>query len=325
MNQHGEIILYQSNGRLLDSYNMEDNTINADSYHELLLGSGTLPPPVLKLEVPLYKYRSNSNHALDEIREQYVFTSYSDEQNDPFDSAYQMSYEEALKYKRKGSCFFLSIFSLPFYPCYNKLSNLLNECLDTEMTLEEFSALLSNAFESVGFQRSPEALSRTYYERYLNIVPRRNAARISCFSEIRDSIPMWAYYAHNHTGLCFKYDFSLLDNQIKYNQCILNSLHKVWYSNNKPLDPDGNYSYLVKANDWAHEQEWRLINWQSKDKISLPCMSEIYLGINSSIELMDSVIDAIKASGKKIALFKCRPNLREYKIEFVRINFQNSL
>lgn len=99
----------------------------------------------------------------------------------------------------------------------------------------------------------------------------------------------------------------------------MESLHKVWYSNNKPQDPEGNFSYLVKAQEWSHEQEWRLVNWKYDDRIVLRCMTEVYLGIKSSGELIERTIDAIKESGKKIKLFWCRPNTQEYRIDFVEV------
>ena len=293
-----------------------------ETYRELIMASGLLPAPVFAPEVPLYRYRSNIEYALDEIKEQYVFTSPTNGQNDPFDSSYQMTYEEALQYRGKGSYFFTLFFSLPEYPHYEEVSESLRGRLDEDMSLAQFAEMLSDAFKKQGIPRSPESLATTLYNKYLRIIPRRNIDRITCFSEKRDSIPMWAYYADNHTGLCFCYDFSLLDNQDRYHQCIINSLHKVWYSDNKPKDPKGSYSSLVKAQAWSHEQEWRLINWANGIIIALPCMTEIYLGINFPINKnIDRVIDAIRASGKDIKLFECQPNLQEYKIDFVRINF----
>ena len=303
---------------------MAEEKLSFNSYYELVLSSGMLPPPIFTPEVPLYRYRSNIDYALDEIKEQYVFSSPTNEQNDPFDSSYQMTYEEALKHRGKGTYFFTLFYSLPGYPHYKEVSQILHDVLDTEMTLEEFSVLLSEAFNKQGVPRSPESLSKAFYSKYLRIVPRRSVDRISCFSEKKDSIPMWAYYADGHTGLCFQYDFSLLDSQDRYHQCIVSSLHKVWYSNNKPKDLKGNYSYYVKAQDWSHEQEWRLINWTNDNRIDLPCMTEIYLGISFPFEKkLDSVIDAIRASGKHIKLFACQPNLQAYKIDFIRIHYSD--
>lgn len=276
----------------------------------------TIPSPTIKLEVPLFRYRGNIEHALDEIRNQYVFTNHADKQNDPFDCSYRMTYEEALEYRHKTGYFFLTYRILPVYPCYKQLQKSFEESFHTEVSLRQFSESLSSALKEEGLVRSAESIAKSFYDHCLTTTDRRRYWKIACFSERRDSIPMWAYYAANHTGLCFKYDFNMLDQKEMYNQAIIQSLHKVWYTNNRPSDPDGNFSYLVKAQDWSHEQEWRLLNWRNTDQISLPCMTEVYLGMNASLELFDDIIDAIKASGRDIKLFRCEPNSQEYRIDF---------
>ncbi len=280
----------------------------------------TIPSPTIKLEVPLFRYRGNIKHALDEIRNQYVYTNNAGKQNDPFDSCYRMTYEEALEYRQTTGSFFLTYRILPGYPCYQKLRESFEKSFHTEVSLRQFSESLSSALKEEGIERSAERIAKSFYDHCLTTTERRRYWKIACFSEKKDSIPMWAYYATNHTGLCLKYDFNLLDQKEVYNHSIIESLHKVWYTNNRPIDPDGNFSFLVKAQDWSHEQEWRLVNWRNADRISLPCMTEVYLGINASLELFDDTIDAIKASGRKIRLFRCEPNSQEYRIDFREIN-----
>ena len=279
----------------------------------------TIPSPTIKLEAPLFRYRGNTKHALDEIRNQYVFTNHADKQNDPFDCSYRMTYEEALEYRHTTGYFFLTYRILPAYPCYQQLRKSFEESFHTEVSLRQFSESLSSALKEEGLMRSAESIAKSFYDHCLTTTDRRRYWKIACFSERKDSIPMWAYYAANHTGLCFKYDFNLLDQEELYHRSIIQSLHKVWYTNNRPSDPDGIFSYLVKAQDWSHEQEWRLVNWRDADQISLPCMTEVYLGMNATQELFVDTINAIKSSGRDISLFCCEPNSQEYRIDFRRI------
>ena len=280
----------------------------------------TIPSPTIKPEVPLYRYRGNAKHALDEIRKQYVFTNYAGDQNDPFDSSYRMTREEALEYRQTIEYFLVTYWTISVYSCYQKLRESFEKDFKKVVSLRQFSESLSDTLKKEGIAKPADRIARFYYDHCLTTINRRSYWNIACFSEKRDSIPMWAYYASNHEGLCFKYDFALLDKEDQYNRSIMDSLHKVWYTNNKPHDPDGTFSYLVKAQDWSHEQEWRLVNWRNTDDIILPCMTEVYLGINAPYELFDSTIDAIKASGRDIKLFHCYPNLQEYRIEFQAIN-----
>lgn len=78
-----------------------------------------------------------------------------------------------------------------------------------------------------------------------------------CALSYRKSLPMWAYYAGNQTGVCvgFEIDPAKLENNIK--------LKQVDY---KPISPrfEGKSDDIIevlshKLVDWKHEQEWRLI------------------------------------------------------------------
>ena len=297
------------------------HTYNEDyqEFYQMCVADGFFSQKNVKIDAPLYKYRRNNLHALDEIKNQYVYTTSVYTQNDPFDSCYRLSYEEALQRKERFDYYFNSFHTLPFYPDYEIIKEFCFPYFNTDVTLERFASILCDAAKETGFTRTPETVSKTIYEKYYKIIPRRSNWAISCFSEKWNSLPMWAYYADNHRGICFKYDFSILDPQEIYTKCILNSLHKVWYSNNKPLDPNAEYSVLVKAQEWAHEQEWRLINWTGDAKVSLPCMTEIYLGIDFPIDSLDSIVDAIKESKRDIKLVYCRPNLQKYRIDLLRL------
>lgn len=52
--------------------------------------------PKLKAEIPLYQYRSNIDYIVDEIKNEHIFLSDIDLLNDPFDSSYAYSFDEAV-------------------------------------------------------------------------------------------------------------------------------------------------------------------------------------------------------------------------------------
>ena len=290
-------------------------------YKEALLSAGFSPQSMIEVEYPLYRYRGNIEHALDEIRGQYVYTSYVGVQNDPFDSTYRLTFEEALETTNLVYYYFHTFLPLQSLPDYKQLQEHMQEFFDNRVTLKDFCSLLSTAFETIGERKPPNYLAEWYYHKYYRGISHKDCWKITCFSEKWNSLPMWAYYANNHTGFCFKYDLNILDDENNYNTCILNSLCKVLYSDNKPYDAKGRYSCLVKAQAWSHEQEWRLINWRSTPKVNLPCMTEVYVGINADTELLGKTVSAIKDSGKEIRLYLCRPSLHKYEIELLKINF----
>ena len=296
-------------------------TQESDWYIEGLLSAGSSLQAMIEVEYPLYRYRGNIEYALDEIRGQYVYTSYVGAQNDPFDSTYRLTLEEALASTNSVYYYFHTFLPLQSLPNYKQLQGHMQEFFDNLVSLKDFCSLLSTAFEAIGERKPPNHLAEWYFSKYYRNISHRDYWQISCFSEKWNSLPMWAYYASNHTGFCFKYDLNILDRANDYHTCILNSLHKVWYSDNKPYDAKGRYSCLVKAQDWSHEQEWRLINWRSTPRVSLPCMTEVYVGINADTELLGRAVSAIRDSGKEIRLYQCRPSLHKYEIELLKINF----
>lgn len=85
---------------------------------------------------------------------------------------------------------------------------------------------------------------------------------ICCFSEIPDSILMWAHYATGHKGFCIKYRFVN-----KMYMTILNvtypdnnyfpKINPVLYAKNE--DDAVRKMVLTKSKHWDYEREWRMI------------------------------------------------------------------
>ena len=108
--------------------------------------------------------------------------------------------------------------------------------------------------------------------------------KISCFSEINDSILMWSYYASNHEGVCLEFDLDKLP-QNELTKQIISSISKVHYS---PIRTDnllgkGDESVVnllaSKADVWSHEHEWRIICETDQEYIPFDCITNIYVGM----------------------------------------------
>lgn len=125
---------------------------------------------------------------------------------------------------------------------------------------------------------------------------------VCCFSQENSSTLMWAHYADSNKGICMEYDFNKLPSQ--NNDCLLrNSILPVAYTPtpidlSDLLDDNGSkiYKYpldaavlctaLNKAPVWQYEKEWRIIwvlAYSSEECKRLPINSiikpsKIYLG-----------------------------------------------
>lgn len=97
----------------------------------------------------------------------------------------------------------------------------------------------------------------------------RDRLRLTCFSEVCDSILMWSHYAGQHTGVVIEYS----TNEILAHDAVLrDSLHPVVYTDGvddanrmfthviDPINPFlTTYCACRKAADWSYEREWRLV------------------------------------------------------------------
>ena len=100
-----------------------------------------------------------------------------------------------------------------------------------------------------------------------NVTETMENTGISCFSEIRDNILMWAHYANKHEGVCLGFRWQ------EVLRCLVAAgleagipriMKEVSYSNDFPIwevaaEDIGKMNLLAtKASCWAYEQEWRI-------------------------------------------------------------------
>ena len=199
--------------------------------------------------------------------------------------------------------------------------------MEVEYPINECVKLIYNKLRGPSF--SFEEFCEVIEEGYLNSNPfYRINCKMSCFSDVNDSILMWSYYANKHRGICVEYDLSYLDLQSSINRSIYESIHRVNYSiyranpvNGFPLDDTYLNFLLTKADVWSHEHEWRLICETQEDFIPLSCATGIYLGAkfntesdlyNKLIEVAD-IYDAFK-------IHKMKLDTKEYKLNTEEIN-----
>ena len=94
-------------------------------------------------------------------------------------------------------------------------------------------------------------------------------ARIACFTEHHDNLPMWAHYTDNHKGVCLEYEISSFDKDV------INAIYPVIYADElhdavklgfgqlqkQQLLPTGlmYYHCIQKLKKWEYEDEWRFV------------------------------------------------------------------
>lgn len=206
---------------------------------------------------PLYRYRSLSSYAVDDIIQGKLTITRIGEFNDLFDGAlHSYGTEEERR---------------------NTAEDKWNE-LERHMLAANLPAGILNHDEYVNSCVEHLRVDSKLKFRELDYL----GTYICCFSTERSSILMWSHYASYNTGICIEYDF----NSLSSNSLLRKTIFPVAYSR-KPIDlrdllADKNqsiYAYpldaavlcaaLNKFDVWHYENEWRLM-WvlYSSDKVS---------------------------------------------------------
>ena len=283
----------------------------------------------------LYKYYSNVGHAIDCIKKGRIHLDDPQGFNDPFEAKWQFSNYTWLNMEMVGKLIFDKIIdyvaTLPrekhglhhskilhaivsshfpytygtkILPINEAITQIYTSFQPVEFTFEEFCDEINSGFSySDGFMRL--------------------ACKMSCFTEVCDSILMWSYYANSHRGVCLEFDLSKLDPSVSLNRDILAHLTKVHYS---PIRSDlqhavsniEDYNFLVsKADVWAHEQEWRLICETDEDYLPFDCVSKVILGVNFNKDAAN--YKELHKLCKSIDIEQCKLSKEKFRIEFQTI------
>ena len=261
------------------------------------------------IENPLYRYRPNLKWTLEEIRTGRIHISDMSEQNDPFDSSYAISDEELEREIYPAGTLLKAIRCFDISDDETEILSGMDS--DGDISVIEFVKTVSP------WIKVPEQRIFARIKYLLGNILRHHGFgyKIACFSERKNSIPMWAYYADRHRGICLEYDVSRLPPESELRQAFC----KIHYSEYRPRDRYGEYSLVVKSAQWSHEQEWRLICKTEEDHITVPCLSAVYLGTRFDAAEVDHVVSAIKDSGKEVKLFYCEVDQERYDLQFRQI------
>ena len=166
----------------------------------------------------------------------------------------------------------------------------------------------------------------------------REKARLACFCETPDSIPMWAHYA-SHRGVClaFDVDFNSLKTvpefltlPVKYAELrpTVSTLDlRVFTLRSKPNIDDEvvrdrvfDSLFFSKAQDWAYEREWRVVETSDTppryEKIEGLKLKALLFGIEADNVNVQKGMDEF---GSRISVFKATPSRSRYGVDFTKV------
>lgn len=297
-----------------------------------------------KPTMKLYRYFRNIDYAIEEIETGKIYLPFSDSFNDPFDCKIVNNGEalnSTVKFDKELIIYMVNRillecndFFVEFYKQgydFGKMEkSFFQNTKDKDLisSLEYVSYVHKFCKRSDSLKEFVQKLEQSYVEKQpLVALPKR----VACFSEKKDSILMWSYYADKHNGVCLEYNPSILDFNNQDNIKLYNGLQKVYYSENQYNNAqyfkdyeDLNNMFFNKALCWAHEQEWRLVINENIDRITFPCLTGVYLGVNFrdkyNEEKFQKLIRTVIKDKNQVGLFEAQINHEKYVLDFKKLN-----
>lgn len=290
----------------------------------------------------LYKYYSNVGHAVDCIKNRRIHLDDPRYFNDPFDAVIRCPNQSILDWDKSERDFaddlIDALSSVPADSQSQFHQDILKAVVDlyihrgnelsADNAVQPSISLIKNMYSMLTFPVFSlsdfiEAVDNGFMEKQRVI---RLDCRMSCFTEVCDSILMWSYYANSHQGVCIEYDLSKLDETNPINESILRNITKVHYS---PLRADVQFSgaratglnfISSKADVWEHEHEWRIICETQEEYLPFDCISKVYVGVNFNTKA-PKYQDLVKAvnTHDALSIMQCKLSRDKYQIEFEEI------
>jgi hypothetical protein len=259
----------------------------------------------------LYRYRP-INKWLEPIllKDELYFGSPSS-MNDPFDCKYEFSFD---RQEEQLENFLRNAMMIPEFrqkllqslPAFDEI---------TASKVQEGNAEeIAKQFMRLGYYKHPER--QLWLTQHLRKMIDEKLG-ICCFSEIGDSVLMFAHYADNHRGCALKFRFEFgLAKKVRYSA----SIPKV-----NAFEPDFNAflegTLLTKHENWKYECEWRMISYPMGPgvmKFEHDDLLDITFGCATSKTDKEYIMSLLNRRRVKIPLFEAKAGSDSYKLELVQ-------
>jgi hypothetical protein len=159
--------------------------------------------------------------------------------------------------------------------------------------------------------------------------------QLLCLSQSYTNILMWSHYARNHTGAVLRLSCAgdadsplLMARQVEYRKempLLFDHGRLLGYlTGQSALDAETMMSaaLLTKADDWAYEQEWRIVYHGrepvafSDDKFEPRQFTAVYFGCRMSEQDRGEISSLASEANPNIEMFDAKKSDREFKLVF---------
>ena len=245
----------------------------------------------------LFKYESFNTLSLRNLKAQSIYFSSPTRFNDPYDCALNVAFArptpEEVEAMRRS---YLDRDDVPD---------------DTKRFLE---CVAADQVEAIVVNAVRAALNGKITER-----------GVCCFSEVNDSLLMWAHYGGQYKGYCLEFrtacdDFAKI-RKVRYTDSMPEINISLFYIHDdfsEILD-----LYCTKSTAWSYEREWRAFH-QDTNKLychKADALKAVYFGPDMETEAMEIICLILTGQNPEVELWKGARSPTLFKVEFERFTY----
>ena len=268
----------------------------------------------------LYKYMSNLDFIKKSITDKTIYLSHPSTFNDPFDGGFTVTTNSIGKFSCSPSLF-------------NKLAGAFLDKMEHEKLAQliknnDMPIAISDIIERIAEpEKRTQMNSRVYMAFQMNEYtctgkqPTRphfdSKLKIFCFSQTRESFPMWAHYANNHQGVCLEYyakDIMLTELCDVPNYALLPVVYTDKFATDNIENDMANFS---KSNQWSYEEEVRIVCQMEGNVLKFPYLKSVNLGANMPKEIKAELVELCLDNGVDVNCAETSTD-GNYALSFVR-------
>jgi len=265
----------------------------------------------------LFKYRSFSQHSLEALRDDFLYSSQPKEFNDIFEGPIEIFHQKASE----------NIYQKTYNSIMRQYPFLHDRKVNSHRDLlESIAVIFGGTYEDVAQNCNDFPLMQEvgkYMDQHIeNTIcelqeDARNMYNICCFCAENDNDIMWAHYANQHTGFCIAYGIKELNNNLTHSTFPVIYSAKCHLYINDIDDINGSICMnmlTVKSPDWSYEKEWRTFFLRNppNHKEQMPKPKAVFLGTrmvhNDELQISEICFK------KGISLYKMEPSLIQHKL-----------
>jgi hypothetical protein len=199
-----------------------------------------------------------------------------------------------------------------------------------EDLVQEISIPLEMVFERLAHGFTAEA-GLFIYEQvrrsllHAIVMERRKRIGVTCFSEVRDNLLMWAHYGDKYRGICLEFSTNWMPQQITYPVRYEESYPTVSFDESLPGGDGSRFMethFCTKSRDWKYEEEWRIIAPKEQSiAYSARDLTGIYFGPDIDQQSIELVCHIVQGQKEDLRFWKGSISNTKFHVEFEEITY----